>query len=206
MTFSSRLLGSLALCFLLAGCLVKSPSLIPASFTIESPSINKKDYTQKWIRYRTPSQNLTFFHPPTWTIDDRTWDSTLSLAIQPSSDTGVIKPVTLTVKVPDKKQDNADLISKEVTLLSEDPAVKDAAVSSAILYAVGTGATTATLLARTFRTDPPEASLHIFLPAKQRYLVVESPVLDEVINLPLRILLESIEWKNAAAPFPRYVP
>lgn len=170
-----------------------APLEFPAIFDPHARFIDLEDFSHAWVRYATPDGRLSFLHPQSWDVGESEWK--ISRTVYIVMDTGESMPpeLILTVHTPED-------MSVDDAIQNEYERIRAGAFTDRIIREESdlarNGSTKKTIVAYRTGKDGQRAYLHFFVPRERSYLTLESSGTNETIAYPLRVLLESIKFRD----------
>jgi hypothetical protein len=173
-----------------------APLEIPLFFDPAADFIMLSDFAQGWKRFTTKDGKLSFLYPPSWQVDDGEWNITRTIFVGTSE--GASHPVDLLLTVhPVRDIGMEEAVQNQYEQIRINP-LTGRIVSTVTPFldpsaASGSGRT---IVAYRTTLDADRSFLHLIVPRRSSLLTIETPTVGLYTAYPLRVLLESVTFRD----------
>jgi len=170
------------------------PLAIPALFDPAANFITLEDFTRGWERFATKDGTLSFLYPPSWEVDAGEWNISRTIFVGTPED--ALHPVDLLLTVhPLKDIDMEEAMQNQYEQIRINPLTSRIVSTVTSFQDPGSGSGR-TIVAYRTTSDANRSFLHLIIPRRTSILTVETPSTDPYIAYPIRVLLESIAFRD----------
>lgn len=203
------LLGTLLLSvFLCTGCqsgtevtaapeelpVTEMPLEIPALFQPDEHFIDPSDFAQGWERFEAPSGKLSFLYPASWQVDAGEWNISHTVFVGTAEDAAHPVDLLLTVHaIGNMSMEEA--LEDQFNQIRINPLTSRIINTKTKFLDPGSGSGRTIVAYRTTQ-DADQSFLHLIIPRQSTILIIETPSIDSYVAYPVRVLLESISFRD----------
>lgn len=164
----------------------------PPLLDLADTLVTLPDFESGWRRYATPGGQLSFLYPPSWQVDDGEWNITRTIFVGTPPDVAHPVDMLLTVHSADDLSVEDAIDQVRVNPLTS----RMLQISTTLLDPSPAGGSGSTVALYRTTVDANRAFLHLIVPRRRSVLTIETPSTDLVTAYPLRVVLESVRFRD----------
>lgn len=166
---------------------------IPTLFRPEEDFIELTDFTQGWKRFTTKEGKFSFLYPASWEVDASEWNISRTVFVGTAEDASHPVDILLTVHgIGERTMEEA--VENQYEQIRINP-LTERIIRTETSF-LDPERKNRTLVAFRTTLDPNQSFLHLIIPRRSSLLTVETLGTDPFIAYPVRVLLESISFRD----------